>query len=69
MLIFKVVLAKEAGLCYAAMALVTDYDSWRDGEESVSICVLSVNLIIIPMLISMYEHLTKLYCVGRPSDL
>lgn len=31
------VLAKEAGLCYAAVALVTDYDCWRDGETSVSV--------------------------------
>ena len=32
----EVVLAKEAGLCYAAIALATDYDCWRDGEEAVS---------------------------------
>lgn len=23
-------LAKEAGICYAAVALATDYDCWRD---------------------------------------
>lgn len=33
----EVVLAKEAGLCYAAIALATDYDCWRDGEEAVSV--------------------------------
>ncbi|XP_021359797.1 S-methyl-5'-thioadenosine phosphorylase-like [Mizuhopecten yessoensis] len=33
----EVVLAKEAGLCYASMALVTDYDSWRDNTESVNV--------------------------------
>ncbi|CAD7015372.1 S-methyl-5'-thioadenosine phosphorylase [Ceratitis capitata] len=33
----EVVLAKEAGLLYAGVAIVTDYDSWRDGEESVSV--------------------------------
>jgi 5'-methylthioadenosine phosphorylase len=27
-------LAREAGLCYAAVALVTDYDCWRAAEES-----------------------------------
>ena len=27
------------------------------------------NLIKIPKLMSTYEHPTKLYCVGRPSDL
>ncbi|KAI8423683.1 hypothetical protein MSG28_012718 [Choristoneura fumiferana] len=33
----EVVLAKEAGLSYAALALVTDYDCWRDNETSVSV--------------------------------
>ncbi|XP_026316099.1 S-methyl-5'-thioadenosine phosphorylase-like isoform X1 [Hyposmocoma kahamanoa] len=33
----EVVLAKEAGLSYAAVALVTDYDCWRDNETSVSV--------------------------------
>ena len=33
--ILQVVLAKEAGLCYASMGLVTDYDSWREDTESV----------------------------------
>ena len=32
---FQVILAKEAGLCYASMGLVTDYDSWREETESV----------------------------------
>ena len=32
----EVCLAKEAGLCYAAVALPTDYDSWRSDKESVS---------------------------------
>lgn len=35
----EVVLAKEAGLCYAAMALVTDYDSWRDEYDSEHVSV------------------------------
>lgn len=28
-------LAREAELCYACIALVTDYDAWREGEEAV----------------------------------
>jgi len=32
----QVVLAKEAGLCYAAVALPTDYDCWRESEENVT---------------------------------
>lgn len=30
-------LAREAELCYATLALVTDYDAWRESEEGVSV--------------------------------
>lgn len=30
-------LAREAELCYATLALVTDYDCWHDSEEAVSV--------------------------------
>ena len=30
-------LAREAELPYASIAMVTDYDCWRDGEESVDV--------------------------------
>ncbi len=30
-------LAREAELCYASLALVTDYDCWRDASEDVSV--------------------------------
>ncbi|XP_014666125.1 PREDICTED: S-methyl-5'-thioadenosine phosphorylase-like isoform X2 [Priapulus caudatus] len=33
----EVVLAKEAGMCYAAIAMATDYDSWKENEEPVSV--------------------------------
>ena len=36
----QVILAKEAGLCYAAMGLVTDYDSWREDTEGVGFLAL-----------------------------
>lgn len=29
-------LAREAGICFAALALVTDYDCWRHDEETVT---------------------------------
>ena len=29
----ETVLAKEAGLCYAAVAMVTDYDTWKEDSE------------------------------------
>jgi 5'-methylthioadenosine phosphorylase len=30
-------LAREAEICYATMAMVTDYDCWRESEEAVSV--------------------------------
>lgn len=33
----EVVLANEAGIPYASMALVTDYDSWREDTEAVHV--------------------------------
>ncbi|MDX1410596.1 MAG: S-methyl-5'-thioadenosine phosphorylase [Nitrospirales bacterium] len=36
-------LAREAEICYATLALVTDYDCWHDTEESVSVeAILSI---------------------------
>jgi 5'-methylthioadenosine phosphorylase len=32
----EVVLAREAGLCYQAIAMSTDYDCWKEGEEPVT---------------------------------
>ncbi|XP_052893553.1 S-methyl-5'-thioadenosine phosphorylase [Anopheles moucheti] len=36
-LVPEVVLAKEAGLCYAAIAMATDYDCWRETGEDVNV--------------------------------
>nr|ACO51785.1 S-methyl-5-thioadenosine phosphorylase [Aquarana catesbeiana] len=33
----EVVLAKEAGICYASVAMATDYDCWKEHEEAVSV--------------------------------
>jgi 5'-methylthioadenosine phosphorylase len=30
-------LAREAEICYATIAMVTDYDCWREGHDSVTI--------------------------------
>jgi len=32
----EVILARELGICYASIAMATDYDSWKEGEESVT---------------------------------
>uniref|UniRef100_A0A670ZVP5 Methylthioadenosine phosphorylase n=1 Tax=Pseudonaja textilis TaxID=8673 RepID=A0A670ZVP5_PSETE len=33
----EVILAKEAGICYASIAMATDYDCWKEHEETVSV--------------------------------
>jgi 5'-methylthioadenosine phosphorylase len=30
-------LAREAGICYATLALITDYDCWKEEEEPVTV--------------------------------
>ncbi|VDN15616.1 unnamed protein product [Dibothriocephalus latus] len=42
-LVPEVVLAKEAGLCYSSIAIVTDYDSWKASEVPVSVEVVIAN--------------------------
>jgi 5'-methylthioadenosine phosphorylase len=37
-------LAREAEICYATMAHVTDYDTWHEEEESVNVEMLIANL-------------------------
>jgi 5'-methylthioadenosine phosphorylase len=37
-------LAREAELCYATLALVTDYDCWYEGEETVTVEVIVATL-------------------------
>jgi 5'-methylthioadenosine phosphorylase len=32
----EVILAREVGICYASVAMATDYDAWRVGEEAVT---------------------------------
>lgn len=37
-------LAREAEMCYATLACATDYDSWRESEEPVSVEMVVANL-------------------------
>ena len=37
-------LAREAEICYATIALVTDYDCWHPGHDSVSVDMIIANL-------------------------
>lgn len=38
-------LCREAEICYAAMAMVTDYDCWREGDEHVTVDMIIANLV------------------------
>lgn len=37
-------LAREAQICYAALAMVTDYDCWKEESEAVSVETVVANL-------------------------
>lgn len=37
-------LAREAGICYCTLAMVTDYDSWHESEESVTVEMVVSNM-------------------------
>jgi 5'-methylthioadenosine phosphorylase len=41
----EVKLAREAELCYATVALVTDYDVWHESEAAVSVEAVIANLL------------------------
>ena len=38
-------LAREAEMCYATLALATDYDVWHESEEEVSVEIIVANLL------------------------
>jgi 5'-methylthioadenosine phosphorylase len=38
-------LAREAEICYATLALVTDYDSWHPDHDSVTVDLIIANLL------------------------
>jgi 5'-methylthioadenosine phosphorylase len=38
-------LAREAELCYATLALITDYDVWHESAEAVTVAQVNANLI------------------------
>lgn len=42
----EVILAKEAGMSYASIAMATDYDCWKEHEEAVSEAFFPLGLIL-----------------------
>ncbi|MCQ4574845.1 MAG: S-methyl-5'-thioadenosine phosphorylase [Candidatus Brocadiales bacterium] len=53
-------LAREAEICYATLALLTDYDCWRVGEEDVTVEMIVANLM------KNVETAKKIIKVGIP---
>lgn len=49
-------LAREAEICYATLAMITDYDSWHSGDEAVSVeqvlAVMKKNTVIAKRIIA-----------------
>uniref|UniRef100_A0A183AZ02 PNP_UDP_1 domain-containing protein n=1 Tax=Echinostoma caproni TaxID=27848 RepID=A0A183AZ02_9TREM len=73
-LVPEVVLAREAGLSYANMSIVTDYDSWKTDVEQVcvlrspSVVFLSCLLPVISLL-SITDEILHSMCIGSGSYL
>lgn len=42
----EVILAKEAGMSYASIAMATDYDCWKEHEEAVSEAFFPLGLVL-----------------------
>lgn len=56
----EVVLAREAGMCYQAIAMATDYDCFRESEEPVSI------EIVLKVMRENAENAKRLLLAGIP---
>jgi 5'-methylthioadenosine phosphorylase len=62
-------LAREAEICYATMAHVTDYDVWHEEEEAVTVEMLIANLMANAALSKMtIAELIPLLTDDRPCD-
>jgi len=56
----QVVLAKEAGLLYATVAMATDYDCWREMTEKVNV----IN--VIKVFQENVKKIIQLFCEVVP---
>ena len=56
----EVVLAREAGICYASIAMSTDYDCWHETEEPVTIDM------ILSTMKKNAENVTKIFLAVIP---
>jgi 5'-methylthioadenosine phosphorylase len=58
-------LAREAELCYATIACVTDYDVWRESEEAVSVEMVVANL---ARNVANAARIIRTVAAGLPTD-
>jgi 5'-methylthioadenosine phosphorylase len=62
-------LAREAEICYATMAHVTDYDVWHEEEEAVNVEMLIANLMANAALSKrIIAELAPMLSAERPCD-
>jgi len=57
-------LAREAGLCYATLAMVTDYDVWHESEEDVTVEL--VQRVLAENVATGQEVVRRLASAGLP---
>lgn len=60
----EVVLAKEAGLCYASIAMATDYDCWKEHEEAVSGRVEVLQSVLITLMFESLLFFESVWATG-----
>jgi 5'-methylthioadenosine phosphorylase len=58
-------LAREAEICYATMAMVTDYDCWHTEEESVSVGQI---IAVLQYNAKMAQEIIRLAVSGIPKE-
>ncbi|MFH1248632.1 MAG: S-methyl-5'-thioadenosine phosphorylase [archaeon] len=56
----EVILAREAGICYQSIAMSTDYDCWKEGEEPVTWEM------IVEIMKKNADNVKKLLCAVIP---
>lgn len=69
-------LAREAEICYASLACVTDYDVWRESEKTVTAAMILANTIVnvekarkvVALAVQRLPQERRCLCAGALSD-
>jgi len=66
----EVVLAREAGICYASIAMTTDYDCWRESEAPVTVDMILTTMKknaanVIRLIQDVLPHIKDADCACR----